>query len=96
MSDHGVISLPDDHEIPWVRRTVTPEELSHVQEELEGRWARVLMQHDEYGQQLLTEYVVPQRWLCAFLLEWLDEVGTGTEQIISVEAIPTITVDDCG
>ena len=92
MSDHGAITLPDGQEIPWVRHRLESEEWAYRRAQLEGKAVRVLMEHEEHGEQLLTEYVVPQVWLNMFLLEWLDEFGTGTEQIVSIEPVPTIAV----
>lgn len=93
MSDHGAIELPDGQQIPWVRRRVTLEEIVTRWAALEGRSVRVVMSHVEHGERLLTEYVVPHLWLNTFLTEWLDEFGTGTEEILSVEPVPTVTVE---
>jgi len=44
----------------------------------------VLLAHRQHGQQLLTEYLVPNAWRDAFLYELPDSPGEGTE-VVGVE-----------
>jgi hypothetical protein len=86
MSDTGAITLPDGRRIPWARKRVTSDELKAREEEFRSRKVRVFMSHVEHGERLLTAYDVPQDWLEAFLTE-LEEVGTGTEEVIGIEVV---------
>ena len=82
MADSGSIWLPGEHVIPWARCVVTEEELKRRRLQTAERQVCILVAHEEYGQQLLTQYLVPNECLDAFLYELGD---AETSEIVGVE-----------